>query len=70
MQSWLPDLIALLQCNQAVYFSCANDYGDLFGETKVMKEVLNARFIAEAEDNPYRACTTLHAPGRRETEWR
>eukprot|EP00750_Incisomonas_marina_P026629 INCI5932.6.p1 GENE.INCI5932.6~~INCI5932.6.p1 ORF type:complete len:824 (+),score=145.95 INCI5932.6:583-3054(+) len=70
MTSWLPDLLALLRSNYPVYFSCANDYGDLFGETQIMKRVLGARYIAEVEENPYRACTTLHAPGRREAEWR
>eukprot|EP00750_Incisomonas_marina_P026630 INCI5932.7.p1 GENE.INCI5932.7~~INCI5932.7.p1 ORF type:complete len:134 (+),score=19.38 INCI5932.7:203-604(+) len=69
MTSWLPDLLALLRSNYPVYFSCANDYGDLFGETQIMKRVLGARYIAEVEENPYRACTTLHAPGRREAEW-
>ena len=36
--------VALLKTNLPAFFSCANDYSDLKGETAIMEKILGARY--------------------------
>ncbi|KAK3258836.1 hypothetical protein CYMTET_32135 [Cymbomonas tetramitiformis] len=66
---WLPDLLHIAERRLPAAFACANDYQDLAGETAIWKNCFKARYIMEGQRNPFRAITTAHAPGERETGW-
>eukprot|EP00742_Colponemidia_sp_Colp-10_P008361 GILJ01009055.1.p1 GENE.GILJ01009055.1~~GILJ01009055.1.p1 ORF type:complete len:363 (+),score=28.28 GILJ01009055.1:37-1125(+) len=67
--SWIKDLVFILRLGVPMIFTCANDYSDLRGEQLVLKEVLGPRFILEPMENPFRAVSYFHEPGKRETAW-
>jgi hypothetical protein len=67
--SWLPDLTLLLASGAMALFTCANDYGDLKGETAVMSHILGARTLAPPNKNPFRAASYVHEPGKKKTAW-
>jgi len=69
MTSWAGDLVTLLNLRLPVFFTCANDYGDLRGESLVLSEVLGPNYLLPPRQNPLCAMTTLHPPGGRETAW-
>ena len=69
LQSWGPDLLAFVRSGWPCVFTCANDYSDLKGETAVMREALQAKFVMPPQQNPFRAVTTVHAPGRKDDTW-
>ena len=69
MASWVSDLVTLMNLGLVVFFTCANDYGDLRGETLVLSEVVGPKYVLTPRQNPVCAMTTLHPPGGRETAW-
>lgn len=56
--SWLPDLQWLIESQLPLFFTCANDYGDVRGEVAVMK-ALGAKFIIPPQENKFSFATTL-----------
>lgn len=69
MTSWVGDLVTLLNLRLPIFFTCANDYGDLRGESLVLSEILGPNYLLQPRPNPLCAMTTLHPPGGRETAW-
>lgn len=69
MNSWLPDLLALLRHQFVAIFSCANDYSDLNGELMVFRELLRANVIVPPQKNPFKAATVVREDAREKCEW-
>ncbi len=67
MLSWAQDLKFLLKRNYLVILTAANDYSDLAGETYVMKEVLQARYILDPTQNPFSGMSRYHLAGKQDT---
>jgi|EP01047_Picozoa_sp_COSAG01_P051741 hypothetical protein len=59
MQSWSLDLVAALRCGLPCFFSCANDYSDLAGETAIFERLLGARYLMGGTPCPFKACTVM-----------
>lgn len=62
--SWSADVATLLDRNLLTIFSCANDYADLMGETKVMAK-LKAHWLLSPRKCPFAAPSVFHPPGDR-----
>lgn len=62
MKSWFPDLQFLTATNLPLFFTCANDYADLVGETTILRHLLGARFIAAPQENPFSYASTMVPP--------
>jgi hypothetical protein len=43
--------------------------GDLKGETAVMQNILGVDYVISPSQNPFRAATYAHEPGKKETAW-
>mmetsp|Transcript_27758 Transcript_27758/g.65818 ORF Transcript_27758/g.65818 Transcript_27758/m.65818 type:complete len:105 (+) Transcript_27758:765-1079(+) len=69
MRDWAPDISSVLDTNLPCIFFCANDYSDVAGETKLMREVHHARWLLHPTENPFKAVTVTHEPGKRDTAW-
>lgn len=67
--SWLPGLAKLAELHLLCIFTCANDYGDVRGETAVLRNLLGIHFLLDPVPSPFRAVSTFHAPGSVEKEW-
>ena len=59
MQSWLPDLIAILRGGFVSVFTCANDYSDLRGEIAIWTELLQAEVVLPPRRSPFKAATVV-----------
>lgn len=59
VESWAMDLVKLLDLRYPVFFTQANDFSDLKGETRVMEVLFESKIkmILAAEQNPFRAMT-------------
>jgi hypothetical protein len=69
MQSWLPDLLALLAHGFVSIFSCANDYSDLRGELAIWKTLLGADFVLAPQKSPFKAATVVRESDDERCEW-
>lgn len=68
MQSWLPDLIAMLRLGLVAIFTCANDYSDLRGELSIFN-TLHAELILPPQRNPFKAATVVRESDAAKCEW-
>ena len=59
LESWAGDLVKLLNLRYSVFFTQANDFSDLRGETRVFEVLFEGKvkYILPAEENPFRAMT-------------
>ena len=69
MQSWLPDLCALLENGFVGIFTCANDYSDLRGELAIFRQLLKAEFVLPPQKNPFKAATVVRESDDDACEW-
>ena len=53
--SWLPDLCALADSGIATLFTCANDFNDVQGESRVQVALVAATFVTAPMPNPFHA---------------
>ena len=68
MQSWLPDLLAMLRLGLVSVFTCANDYSDLRGELSIF-QTLHAELILPPRRNPFKAATVVRESDAERCEW-
>ena len=68
MQSWLPDLLAMLRLGLVAIFTCANDYSDLRGELSIFN-TLHAELILPPQRNPFKAATVVRESDEEKCEW-
>jgi hypothetical protein len=68
MQSWLPDLIALLRLGLVAIFTCANDYSDLRGEISIF-QLLQAELVLPPRRCPFKAATVVRESDAERCEW-
>ena len=68
LESWAHDLVMLLNHRYPVFFTQANDFSDLKGETKVFETIFESKvkYIMAPEINPFRAMT--HYQGEQGSE--
>ena len=64
MQSWLPDLCALLARGLCAIFTCANDYSDLRGEIAIFQQLLKADIVLAPTKNPFKVWGGMRAHPR------
>ena len=62
--------VALLKTNLPAFFSCANDYSDLAGETAIMENILGANFLLRGRASPFKAVTMMTADEKKQTNKR
>lgn len=63
--SWSLDLVMLVNLNYRVFFSQANDFSDLRGETRVLEKLFDNKvnIVVPPVVNPFNAVTTYTEEG-------
>ena len=69
MQSWLPDLVDLLNQGLVAVFTAANDYSDLRGELAIFVQLLQAELILPPAQSPFKAATVVRESDADKCEW-
>lgn len=69
MLSWARDLRLLCEHDIPIIVTQANDYSDLRGETRLLTEVIRARYVLIPSRNPFAAATCVHEEERSQTTW-
>lgn len=64
--SWHDDLRAIVNSGIPAFFTQANDYADLAGETALMAHVFGASFVVLPTQNPFSAASHLSEPDKPE----
>jgi len=62
--SWHDDLHAIVSSQLPAFFTQANDYADLAGETALMVHILGASFVMLPTQNPFSAASHLSEPDK------
>lgn len=59
VESWACDLVKLLELRFLTFFTQANDFSDLRGETRVFEVLFekNVKYVLPPQENPFRAMT-------------
>ena len=64
LESWHDDLRAIVESEIPAFFTQANDYADLNGETALMAHIFGARFVVLPTQNPFSAASHLSEPDK------
>ena len=65
LESWSLDLVMLVNLNYKVFFTQANDFSDLRGETRVFEKLFDNKVntIVPPTENPFRSVTIYTEEG-------